>query len=461
MKITYLNEAFRLPIGKNKSQNKVSLEDIHRANANYMEAMKALKKKIISNIQNEFIMASRTDPYVFEHVLSQYCLHYYGSKFDFTPGIRVVDSLNDKPIVYLYVEDCLRTEYFAKFNDFLNNIQAKYSDLISDIRLQTIGIDYRFGVFVSGSIIKRGKIKARNIEKYIVHVPFPYKAMSYTASDDTVTPRTPYPVKLYPKPIKEIINSFTIEMLPYITTKEYWKGAVEFAARYDDVAEEGVYCALQMKKFDTLSNINNALKIAINDSFPKFNFKFSNIYIWIVDPCIEMINLTTNIWLDIFNLQNVLKIAYDFDKFYVTLEWTNVEKSLATSVKCFLRCCTPERIAVAAKIFYYMYTICFTSCMGVNNGNTNGFSFGYYPKRYEFGFMTIEPVTDSIYPLSEYSPGGEMTSFVSLDEIIDRVINDVNDISAITENEMKNEIIKIFNITSEEVKDYIFIKRIK
>ena len=404
MKITYINETVKLPTKQNKQ---VSLDDIFVVNKDYL---KHLREQVRNIVNEEFKNAGNTqvkyehDNDITSNDLKVFCL-YYSDPLDFSPGISVKeDPVNiGKYVVYLCVANetiqYMQQRYCMSLNKFLNDICDKHSDKITDIRLVNVDID-SIGSTELDPHLNIDDLSKVSFPKYIWH--------------------------------DKIYSDFIIPLSSNITDDQY-NGITDYAQRFDDVAES-VNGILAIDKNMTTSNYTDVLKKVMNDVLPKFKFKFNMISVddrEIVQTTDLESTLKKNDFLDAFNQQNILKIAYDFDKFYVALSSKMTYACIINNAKLY----TQREIKVIHNIFHKNFVnvyiraqqkFAFTKYRYVG--------FGYYPKSNEICFI-------------RKSNNGKVLSpekmFISFGNVLNYIIDNANDPDAVTNTEITNGLTKL------------------
>lgn len=286
--IRKINEAVKLPT---KLNTRVSLEDIRIASRGYIEY---LREKVRNIIYEEF---KNADNVITTDDLKHCCLHY-SDPLDFSPGISIKDdkSCMGKFIVYLCIanDSIIATQgttyhMYLKLNTFLNDICNRHSDEISDIKLINIST----------------------------------KSVDYNTQLNPGTSANDMQAMSFPESANKTWNIFELPLSSNITDDQ-WNSIIEYTQRFDDVVES-VDLMLNPNEDLPISDYITTLKKVINDVLPKFKFKFNLLlvenYRIVRDIALKStLNLKKNEFLDIFNQQSMSKIAYDFDKFYVTLD---------------------------------------------------------------------------------------------------------------------------------------------
>ena len=399
MKITYINETVKLPTKQNKQ---VSLDDIFVVNKDYL---KHLREQVRNIVNEEFKNAGNTqvkyghDNDITSNDLKVFCL-YYSDPLDFSPGISVKeDPVNiGKYVVYLCVANetiqYMQQRYCMSLNKFLNDICDKHSDKITDIRLVNVDIDSIGSTELNPHLNIDNPLKV-SFPEYIWH--------------------------------GKIYSDFIIPLSSNITDDQY-NGITDYAQRFDDVVES-VNGILAIDKNMTTSNYTDVLKKVMNDVLPKFKFKFNMINVddrKIVQTTDLESTLKKNDFLDAFNQQNILKIADDFDKFYVALSSKMAYACIINNAKFY----TQREIKVIHNIFHKNFGNVYIHAQQKNAFTKYRYvGFGYYPKSNEICFI-------------RKSNNGKVLSpekmFISFDNVLNYIIDNANDPDAVTNAEITN-----------------------
>lgn len=420
MKITYINEAVRLPSGASK---KVSLADISVVNEKY------IKQQICSIINEEFKNITGYDS-IDLPVLTRMCLHYskneyeyYHNEFvdlrqqaalfgkdddtlDFSPGISIKPDNTGAFIVYLCItNNPKRTLLYADMNKFLNDICNRHSNLISDIRLKNICVD----------VLNDGTLLSQNVDAHSVEtIPFPLSREMY------------YSNMIRKNVVTKIINKFTVilQLSSKYVTNDQWKNMVEYTLRFDDVTNEGIECCIDTVKGDmTTPGTAVALKTLVNDVFPKFKFKFSKIYINTFNPNYNgpIRQIKETIFSDIFNKQNISSFAHDVNKFYVKLEYKILYEYIKTNAKLYMsKYSQEEKILIDDALYYILRRDEFIFVQSKIDA-------GYYPMLDKLGFICAN--NTSLSPKDMFIPVEKFIDFIfdnrydDIDSIIKKFFN--------------------------------------
>lgn len=397
--IRKINEAVKLPTKQNKQ---VSLDDIFVVNKDYL---KHLREQVRNIVNEEFKNAGNTqvkyghDNDITSNDLKVFCL-YYSDPLDFSPGISVKeDPVNiGKYVVYLCVVNetiqYMQQRYCMSLNKFLNDICDKHSDKITDIRLVNVDIDS------IGSTELNPHLNIDNPSK----VSFPEYIWH-----------------------GKIYSDFMIPLSSNITDDQY-NGIIDYAQRFDDVVES-VNGILAIDKNMTTSNYTDVLKKVMNDVLPKFKFKFNMINVddrKIVQTTDLESTLKKNDFLDAFNQQNILKIADDFDKFYVALSSKMAYACIINNAKLY----TQREIKVIHNIFHKNFgNVYIRALQKFTFTKYSCVEFGYYPKSNEICFICTNNNSKVLSHERVFIPFGNVLNYI---------IDNANDPDAVTNAEITN-----------------------
>ena len=402
--IRKINEAVKLPTKQNKQ---VSLNDIRIMNQKYI-------KEQIHNIMNEaFKNASNISRYsITTDDLKLYCLHY-SDPLDFSPGISIkYDDTNiGKYIVYLRIaNDSIRStntnpcHVYLALNTVLDNICSRNSDIISDIKLINISVK---------------------------PVGFNTQINSGTNIDGVQT-------MPFPESVSKIWSDFKITLSSSITDDQ-WKNIIKYTQRFDDVVES-VDIVVDVDEGLPISNCITILKKVINDVLPKFKFKFNSMWIddyHIMRDIVLKSTIENNELLNIFNQQNISKIAYDFDKFYVSLDHETAYVYITNNAEFY----APKYTQGEKKIIYDMFHDKFSNniAMYALRNFTTAVEFGYSPKLNDICFICAKKSNTGKVLSSE-------KMIVPFDDILNYIIDNANDPDAVTGAEIINGLGKVLHL---------------
>lgn len=402
--IRKINEAVKLPTKQNKQ---VSLDDIFVVNKDYL---KHLREQVRNIVNEEFKNAGNTqvkyghDNDITSNDLKVFCL-YYSDPLDFSPGISVKeDPVNiGKYVVYLCVVNetiqYMQQRYCMSLNKFLNDICDKHSDKITDIRLVNVDIDS------TGSTELNPHLNIDNPSK----VSFPEYIWH-----------------------NKIYSDFMIPLSSNITDDQY-DGITDYAQRFDDIVES-VNGILSIDKNMTTSNCTDVLKKVMNDVLPKFKFKFNMITVddrKIVHTTDFESTLKKNDFLDAFNQQNISKIAYDFDMFYVALSSKMVYAYIISNANLY----TQREIKVIHNIFHKNFgNVYIRASQKFTFTKYSCVEFGYYPKSNEICFICTNNNSKVLSHERVFIPFGNVLNYI---------IDNANDPDAVTNAEITNGLKKI------------------
>lgn len=397
--IRKINEAVKLPTKQNKQ---VSLDDIFVVNKDYL---KHLREQVRNIVNEEFKNAGNTqvkyghDNDITSNDLKVFCL-YYSDPLDFSPGISVKeDPVNiGKYVVYLCVVNetiqYMQQRYCMSLNKFLNDICDKHSDKITDIRLVNVDIDS------TGSTELNPHLNIDNPSK----VSFPEYIWH-----------------------NKIYSDFMIPLSSNITDDQY-DGITDYAQRFDDIVES-VNGILSIDKNMTTSNCTDVLKKVMNDVLPKFKFKFNMITVddrKIVHTTDFESTLKKNDFLDAFNQQNISKIAYDFDMFYVALSSKMVYAYIISNANLY----TQREIKVIHNIFHKNFgNVYIRASQKFTFTKYSCVEFGYYPKSNEICFICTNNNSKVLSHERVFIPFGNVLNYI---------IDNANDPDAVTNAEITN-----------------------
>lgn len=401
MKITYINEAVRLPSGQAK---KVSLTDIQAANANYI-------KQQIRNIINEEFNSCSTK--LFSALVSYFYCNYHDTlekPTDFSMGMTIAEDDNHKYVVHLCTTltniwnkpDLL---YAVDINNMLNDICARHSDIITDIKLNS-----GYNIY--------------NMAEYngdIGWTPYPTVKFIYNDIDGTNgTTKT------------GMQNSLQLFISSDITDEQL-HNLTEYMLRFDNVTDEGVDCMFVSAKNSeySLPNVVAVLLKFLNDVLPKLKFKFNKIMIHNeLGINVDRIKPSDILQQQVFDSHALTRIAYDFDKFYVSLNPFVMHKyiELDNNTEIYMQDYSPIRMSFMCRIFRYI------SHFLVPTFNKNNIDIGYYPKLNKLCFIHTKGIN---------------LSFISIDEVLDFIIENAGAVNSsyVTNEDINNGLKKIFSIS--------------
>lgn len=433
-----INEAVKLPAKRDKH---VSLDDIPQLTDAKHYVCDTVNKELISQCFPNNDMINYEYYIKLTKTLQSCCLHYVynadnnsstrgkHNKIDFSIGLSAKEDKNNagKYIVYLCVvgynifgrgANGILLENVVNFNKLLNYICDKHSELISDIRLKNVSLVTNTFENDPTFYDNTGK---DYVKEQIRYLPFP-------AGEEL---RHEY----FKKDKIEFMSILQMEILQDMTDDQL-KNLVELISRFDDVvANTGIGGELSLGS--SIDRVDMLRKV-MNYIYPKCNFKFNYIDIYLhiegasSDKYKDISCLNMNVMSDMFSLRNVSKIAYDIDKFYVSsFEFYDV---VCANVELYIHNCTDKRIKLMRQMFtdnlnrksafhkvldYYYPNVCLV----------------YYPKTNE---ICVAYANNNIF--------SQNVMFVSLDEMLDFIIDNASDPDAITDAEIKSELIKLFNL---------------
>lgn len=413
MKITYINEAVRLPSGASK---KVSLTDIQRTNETY------IKQQICDIINEEFNNVTGYDS-IQPNTLRRYFFGNcdnddYTTPIDFSSAIDITRSNDYKYIVHLCTHVLDAQHHWMildviEINHLLNYIRDRHSDLISDIQLTD-------ATNVNANNSQREVTPGiKNIEQ------LPYPTSKFKYYDDDV--------------LKTVSRNLLVFMAsPYITDEQY-QGLTEYMLRFDNVTSDGVECMLKSladseHKYRPYG-VFTVLQKILNNILPKFKFKFSKIIIC-DDLGIDIDNARVkalNMQQRIFDPQKLAKIAYDFDKFYVEYNFDCISRYIwsrsKTETEFYTQDYSSNRRSIACDMFTHI------SKYYVRAMTRNNISIGYYPKLDKLCFIH----TDN----AGLSPED---MFVPIDKVIDVIIENAINPNDVSLYDIDSGLIQLFSI---------------
>ena len=335
MKITYINEAVRLPSGQSKQ---VSVVDISAVNEKY------IKQQICNIINEEFNNVTGYDniqPSVLHRYFFGNCNNDdHATLIDFSLAVDITRDSDHKYIVHLctHLLDAQHYEtilYVTELNHLLNDIRDRHSDLISDIRL-TDALDKADNF--------RGYYNVTHDIKNIEHLPYPTFKINYYNKGVAKT---------------KSCNLLVFMVSPSITDEQL-QGLTEYMLRFDDVTSDGVECMLKSfadsghkyRPYDVFTFLSKI----INDVLPKFKFKFSKIVID-DDLGIDIARIkSSNMQQRVFEPQKMANIAYDFDKFYVEYKFDCISKYIYSEIDVdfYTQGYSEEQRALTCEMFRYI-----------------------------------------------------------------------------------------------------------
>ena len=291
--------------------------------------------------------------------------------------------------------------YAIDINNLLNDICNRYSYLISDIKLKS-GYNIQWSGY--------GK-------EDIGYTPYPTVKYMWYSGDRINT---------------ELQNDFYLLVSSDITDEQL-QSLTEYMLRFDDVTDEGVNCIFvsAQNSESSLKDVVPVLLKILNNVLPKLKFKFNKIMIFNnLGINVDHIKPSDILQQQVFDSHALTRIAYDFDKFYVSLNPFAMYKyiELDNNTEIYMQDYSPIRMSFMCRIFRYI------SHFLVPTFNKNNIDIGYYPKLNKLCFIHTKGIN---------------LSFISIDEVLDFIIENAGAVNSsyVTNEDINNGLKKIFSIS--------------